>query len=152
MQAFYAEAVSISKQNVEVVRRLFELAEEGLRRGDPGAAFDDFVREGVVASNLQGRTPAVAGFDDLVGRAGYVELMRRWTEDFDDFWMEAEEIIDIDDDRVVATVRHYGTGKGSGVAVEMHMAAIYTFGAGRIVRVDMFPDRNHALRAVGLRE
>ena len=141
----------MSQENVEVVRRLFELAEKGLRRGDPGAAFDDFVREGLVASNLQGRA-MVAGVDDLVGRAGYVELMRQWTEDFDDFWMEAEEIIDIDDDRVVATVRHYGTGKGSGMRVEMRMAAVHTFGAGRIVRVDIFPDRNRALRAVGLRE
>jgi ketosteroid isomerase-like protein len=141
----------MSHEYVEVVRRLWELAEEGVRRGDPGAAFDDFVREGVVASNLQGKA-ILAGVDDLVGRAGYVELMRQFTEDFDDFWMEPEEIIDIDDDRVVATVRAYGTGKGSGVPVEMRMAAVYTFGAGRIVRVDMFPDRNHALRAIGLRE
>jgi hypothetical protein len=45
----------MSQENVEVVRRAIELAHEGLRRGDLGAAFDQSVLEGIVASNFEWR-------------------------------------------------------------------------------------------------
>jgi ketosteroid isomerase-like protein len=147
----------MSQENVEVVRRAFEMAQEGVRRGHLGAAFDESVREGIVASSLEWRAGTrggvgVPGIGDVVGRDGYVEFMRRWTEDFEDFAMEPEEIIDTDNDRVVAIARQYGTGKGSGAPVEMRNGMVFTLEARRIVRVDLFIEPNGELRAVGLRE
>jgi hypothetical protein len=45
----------MSQENVEIVRRAVEIAEEGVRRGDPGAAFDRCVALGLIASNLEWR-------------------------------------------------------------------------------------------------
>jgi hypothetical protein len=100
----------MSQQNVEIVRRAVAIFAEALRQGDPGAGFDKCVREGVVSSDLDWRAGVrggvgVAGIDDFSGRDGFIEFMRRWTEDFDDFAVEAEEIIDASNDRVVLITR-----------------------------------------------
>jgi ketosteroid isomerase-like protein len=151
----------MSQENVEVVQRVFEIVQESAPRGDHGAAFDEALREGLIAPGMRwgsGRrggpaTESVAGgFYDLVGREGHVELMRSWTEDFEDFVVEPEAIIDADHDRVVGIHRWHGTGKGSRVPVEMRIAVVYTLKGGRIERLDLFLEPNHALQAVGLRE
>jgi ketosteroid isomerase-like protein len=139
------------------VRRFSEIGQEGLRRDDPGAAVDEFVRERIVLSNLEwkGGTrggKGVAGLEDVVGRDGYVEFMRKWTEDFDDLVVEPEEFIDADEDRVVVITRQSGTGKGSGIRVQMRTGWVLTLEARRITRVDLFIEPNDALQAAGLRE
>jgi ketosteroid isomerase-like protein len=144
-------------ENVEVVRRAFEIVQEGIRRSDPGAAFDKSVRKGIVASNLEWRARerggvGLAGMEDSVGRDGYVEFMRRWTEDFDELAVQLEEIIDVDNDRVVAITGWYGIGKGSQAPVEMRTGMVCTLEARRIVRSLLFIEPDHALKAVGLRE
>jgi hypothetical protein len=77
--------------------------------------------------------------------------MRRWSEDFDDLVVESEEIIDTDNDRVVVTARWYGTGKGSGIPVELRHGAVCTLETRRVKRVELFIAPNDALQAVGLR-
>jgi ketosteroid isomerase-like protein len=147
----------MSQENVEVVGRAFEVLQEALRRGDPGAGFDEGVREKIIASNLEWRAGpkggvGAAGIGDFAGREGFVELMRRWSEDFEDFAIKPEQIIDAANDRVVAITHTYGTGKGSGARVELRSGAIFTLEGRRIVRADFFIDPNNALQAVGLRE
>jgi ketosteroid isomerase-like protein len=94
----------------------------------------------------------VAGLEDVVGRDGYVEFMRKWTEDFDDLVVEPEEFIDADEDRVVVITSASGTGKGSGIRVQMRTGWVLTLEARRITRVDLFIEPNDALQAAGLRE
>ena len=148
---------AMSQDNVDVVRRVFGMVRESLRRGDPGSSFDEWMREGLIAPGLEWRAGTragmgVAGIDDFAGRDGYVEFTRRWTEDFEDLAIEPEQIIDADSDRVVATTHTHGTGKGSGVTVDMRTAWVVTLEAGRIVDVVLFLEPNDALKAVGLRE
>jgi len=148
---------AVSEENVEVVRRAFERVQEALRRGDPGAGFDEGIREGLVAPDLEWRAGTrsgvlAAGIDDFVGRDGYVEFVGRWTEDFEDFAIEPEQIIDAENDRVVAITHAHGTGKRSGVPVEMHTGMVITLIARRIVRAELFIKPNKALQAVGLRK
>lgn len=147
----------MSQENVEIVRRAFELVQEGMRRGDHGAAFDQLVLEGIVASNFEWRAGmrggvGVAGMGDVAGRVGYMEVLNTWIEDFDDYEQETEAIIDADNDRVVAITRNRGTGKGSGAPVELRTAQVFTLESGRIVRVDVFLKPEAALKAAGLSE
>jgi ketosteroid isomerase-like protein len=148
---------AMSQDNVDVVRRVFGMVRESLRRGDPGSSFDEWIRKGLIAPGLEWRAGTragmgVAGIDDFAGRDGYVEFTRRWTEDFEDLAIEPEQIIDADSDRVVATTHTHGTGKGSGATVDMRTAWVVTLEAGRIVDVVLFLEPNDALKAVGLRE
>jgi ketosteroid isomerase-like protein len=147
----------MAQENVEIVRRAFEILQEGARRGDLGAAFDECVRAGILASNVDWRGGArggrgVAGLEEVTGRDGFLEFMRGWTEDFDDLTVELDQIVDVNDGRVVAIVRWRATGKGSRARVEMRTGTVYTLEAHRIVRVVPFIEPNHALKAVGLRE
>jgi hypothetical protein len=142
----------MSQENVEIVRRTVEIAR---RVGDPGAAFDLCVSEGLLAPNVAwgwgGRT-MVPAHDESVGRGGWVEIIRIWSESFDDLVLEPDQISDVHNDRVVVLMRALGTGKGSRVHVELRYGTVYTLEARRIVRVDVFAEPNKALDAVKLRE
>jgi ketosteroid isomerase-like protein len=149
--------VITGKENVKVVRRAFEIVQEGVRRGDHGAAFDQALGEGVIVSDLEwlaGEKGGIGlvGVGDGVGRDGYVQFMRKWTEGFEELAVQLEEIIDVDDDRVVAITGWNGIGKGSHAAVTMQTGMVCTLEARRIVRSLLFLDPNHAFQAAGLRE
>ena len=61
-----------------------------------------------------------------------------------------EEFEDLGD-RVVATVRLRGRGRGSGIEIDARFYDVYTLRDGKIVRMDQFTERSDALEAVWLR-
>jgi ketosteroid isomerase-like protein len=144
----------MSQENVEVVRRLYAISLAG---EDLAASFDQCVREGLLAPNFEWRGGprggrAVAGMENTVGRDEYLEMMHRFSEDFEDLTSQLEQLIDAGDDRVVAITRSSARGKLSGAPVEMVMAHVHWLEARRIVRVDSFLEPREALEAVGLRQ
>jgi ketosteroid isomerase-like protein len=150
---------AMSQENVETVRRVFEIGEESLGREDDfGAVFDEWVRDGLMASDVAWRLgirggAGAAGIGDFAGREGFVAFMRTWTEDFDDFAIEAEEFIDAGNDRVVVIAVQHGIGRGSRAPVEMRYGYIFhTLEGRRIVQVEVFADPTRALQKAGLRE
>jgi ketosteroid isomerase-like protein len=139
----------MSEENVDVVRRGFDELQSGVERGDPGAAFDlgivadDF--EWILAGPFEGRSV-------WRGRQGWVEFMRAWTEQFDDFSLRVERLLEAGDDRVVALIRQSATGKESGVPVEWDTASISEVKDGRIIRATNYNSHAEALEAAGLSE
>jgi ketosteroid isomerase-like protein len=95
--------------------------------------------------------PAVDIDGVFVGREAVIEMSRRFWGTFDDYQLDAEELID-SGSSVVAVVRERGRGKGSGAPFERRWAQIWTFRRGRIIRWELFPDRADALEVVGLSE
>src|SRR4029078_11778363 len=67
--------------------------------------------------------------------------------DWDDYKVMPEEFEDLGD-RVVATVRLRGRGRGSGVEIDARFYDVYTLRDGKIVRMDQFTDGSEALEAV----
>jgi hypothetical protein len=146
----------MSKANVEIVRRALGITMDAVRQNDPGAAFDQCVRKGLIDPDLAWRTGlrggvGVAGISDFVGREGFVEFIRTWTEDFEDFTIEVEEIRGLRGKRVLAITRQHGIGKGSRATVEMEISVIYTLRKRRIVQVEVFLEPADALKAAGLK-
>src|SRR6187200_258430 len=100
----------MSRENVELVRRLWEQFERGIGGGDPGAWIDsetvaeDF--EWVLSEPLDGRT-------SWRGREEYVDFVRTWTAQFDDWAIRAERFIDAGDDQVVIRSHQTATGRES---------------------------------------
>ena len=111
----------MSQENVEIVRRMFEAFVQGLERGDPGAAFDT----GTLAADVEWQTSDLMGAETFRGREGFIEFMRRWTEDFQGYGIQLERLIDAGDDRVVGLLHQWATRKGSGVPVELNLAIVY---------------------------
>ena len=138
---------------MEIVRRLFEV----MNQDDPGAAFDQALAEGLIASDLDWRGGrraglGVAGVGDAVGRDEIAEFVRTFTEGFDDYKTTPEQIFDTGTDRVAVVARANATGKESRVPVEMRTGMLFTLARDRIVRVEIFIEPDEALRAAGLRE
>jgi ketosteroid isomerase-like protein len=139
----------MSQENVEIVQQLFDQFQAGLERDDPGSWFDpDLVAEDfewIVPTPLDGRSV-------WRGREGFVEFLRTWTEQFDDWRIQVERWIDAGHNRVIALTRQTATGKGSGVPVELNLGQVWEFEAGRVARVRAYLSHAEALEAAGRRE
>src|SRR4029450_4602539 len=109
-------AAGMSEENVATLRRLFEPFQAALARNDPGAWFDS---EALADEAEWIMFPGFPGPQSYRGRDAFVEFMRTWTEDFEDWSIELERLIDAGDDRVVALFRQTATGKASGGAAEV---------------------------------
>jgi ketosteroid isomerase-like protein len=142
---------------MEIVRRVLDLTQEGIRRGDLGRAMEEGLAAGLISPNCEWRGgprggAAVVGVGDEVGPEGIIEFIRTWTEDFSDYALEIEDVIDAGENRVVVITRQIGIGKASGVPVEMHTASIFRLDSRQVVRIDIFLDPDKALEVAGLRE
>ena len=75
--------------------------------------------------------------------------LRRWLSPWEDWRVEAEEFVTIDN-RVVVLTRYHGRGKGSGAEVDVTGAHLWVMRDGRAESMMVFSDRDKALAAAGL--
>jgi ketosteroid isomerase-like protein len=133
----------MSQENVERVRQSFEdFAATGRLRADfasPGFVWD--------MSNFHGwpEQQTYEGGDEIEG------FLETWTSAFDEWELELESLHDAGE-RVVALMRQRGRSKSAGMPVEMSFAQVWTLRDDRLVRMDMYSDRDEALRDAGLSE
>ncbi|MGZ5354769.1 MAG: nuclear transport factor 2 family protein [Solirubrobacterales bacterium] len=133
----------MSRENVEVVRNLCQHWARGdLAFSDPFDPDVEFSRTAPEGSGVSGRW---LGLKEV--SAGFGEYVRAFTE----FRLEAERIIDLDDERVLVFSRHTGRGKRSGVPTEHELGELFTVRDGKIVRVDFYWDRAEAFEVAGLK-
>ena len=139
----------MSEENVEIVRAINAAFEAGLNRDDFEAVWDT----GLVAADSELLpAPEIEGPVVYRGRDGFVDFMGRWTEDFEEFRVRLERVIEAPGDRVVALAHQSAVGKGSGVPVDLHYGAIFELEDGVLVRLRLFLDPVQALEAAGLSE
>jgi ketosteroid isomerase-like protein len=127
----------MSRENVERVRHGIESVENFWAMLDPEVIWD--LRERPVTD-----LDAV-----YIGRDAVIEASRHYWGTWDEYQLDAEEIID-GGAKVVIAVWERMRGRSSGVPLEAHWAQVWTFDEGRIVRWELFPDRASALEAAGL--
>ena len=142
----------MSQENVEIVRQAYEEFHAAMDRGDPGSWFDSEVVARDFEWTLDPRYPPFEGRPVWRGREGFAEFVRTWTEDFEDWSIRVEGLIDGGDDRVVALTRQSAIGKGSGVPVELNIGQVYELEDGRLIRVTNYLSHAKAIDAAGLRE
>jgi ketosteroid isomerase-like protein len=133
----------MSQENVEIVRRQFELWSQG--------NLDEWARHW---------DPDVI----VVGPEGWPEgdtyrsldAWRRQAERLRDSWEEAraevDEIRPVGDDRVVTRFRYVTRGRDPGMSFDTAMAAAFFLRDGKIIRAQYYWDIAEALEAAGLSE
>jgi len=131
----------MSRENVEVVRRMMDAFlqadfETALASYDADVEWD--------GTNLP---------DGQVGRGHEAILnhMIRWADQWDEWNVEVERVIDAGEEQVVVFIRETGKSK-SGLAMDELHAELYSLRDGKVVRRRGFSDPNEALEAAGLRE
>ena len=145
MQAFYAEAVSISKQNVEAFKR----AVEANNRRDVDALVEELDPEVEWHPGL----PALLGGEATVywGHEGARQLFRDLYEALAELHLEFSEILELDD-LIVAIGRIRVRGREGGAEAEAPWNYVVQFKNGKAVLIRTYLDPKDALEAVGLRE
>ena len=128
---------TLRKREVDLVRQMLD----DYLRGDYEAALPAFAHDVEVVTSLE----------RYHGHAGVVKEAKRWAEMWSDYRFEVEGLVDAGD-RVVLLYHQVGRAKGSGAEVEERAGWVYTVYEGKIVRVEMFQDRETALRAAGLKK
>lgn len=160
----------ISEQNVAIVRALFD----AWNRGDLDALFRQAgygIDSGLTppGSELERFSDVLALIDPEVeveppltgvtsggvthhGHEGLLKVLVEFWSQFDERRSELKECIPAGGDRVITTVLHHARGKLSGVEVEMWQHQVWTLRDGKVVRWQMFLNREETLEAVGLSE
>src|SRR6478736_7225745 len=133
----------MSQENVEIVRRRYEhLAATGEPFTETTAL--DFVWD---MSTFRG-WPEQQTYEGVEEARGF---LRNWIETWDDWELDVEALHDAGD-KVVALVRQRGRSRAAGLPVDMSFAQVWTFRDGTPCRMDMYSDRDEALKAVGLED
>ena len=133
----------MSRENVEVVRAMWA----AYARGDAEAALGAYSEDTVWDDTHYRPDGAVH-----VGRDALVNVVRTWRAAWEDYDVEAEEVLDAGGDRVVAVLRETGRGKGGGVELTNRFAQVATLRNDQIVHTMVYRAPGDAIDAVGLRE
>jgi ketosteroid isomerase-like protein len=134
----------MSRENVELVRRLYE---DGMFDRDPERLVHEFASPDIEYVN----PPEAVEPGVRRGPAEVVEAMRNSSELFDSSGHELHELFD-GGDAVVAAVSFRTRGRQSRIELVQEEAHTWTLREGRIVRFEWGRDLGAALEAVGLRE
>jgi ketosteroid isomerase-like protein len=128
----------MSKQNVEVIRRLFAAIES-----------EEFQE---VLNLFDPEVEWAAAEGTAHGIDGVVTSFVEWMEPWDEHHIEPEEFLECDDGRVLATIHLSARGGQSGMEIDQRFFQLYTVREGKIARMVEYVDRPRALEAAGLRE
>ncbi len=98
-------------------------------------------------------SPDASRFPEAASLVG-PEKLRGFLEETRSAWTSSHvtpnEVLDMEDGRVLLRADWGGTGTGSGVEASTNLSAIYTVQGVEIARVEWFLDHAEALRAAGL--
>jgi ketosteroid isomerase-like protein len=132
---------AVSQENVEIVRQSWKaFADEGLD------AMVEFWSADIDWRAIEGAPDDVG---EMHGRDAARRYCQDWLDTFDDLTSVTEEVIDIDENRVVGVQHVTGRARLSGVETELYYAVVYELREGTIARVREYADREQALKAVG---
>ena len=139
----------MSRENVELVRRFFEALNSATRTRELQPLLDEFLDPDIDWRAVEGAIDDIGGMRGIAAVRLYIE---DWLDTFDDLTMAADEVIEVDDDRVLVPQRLSGRAKQSGIEAQLAFAVLYTIQNGRFVKVREYETREGALEAVGLSE
>jgi ketosteroid isomerase-like protein len=134
----------MSEENVELVRRTIDLFNAREIEQALDGMHDDFVMDW---SNSIGPLKGI-----YRGRQGALKLWSSFLDAWDAVHWDPEEIIEVDDTRVVVVNHVRMRGRGSGVDVEATGVQLWTIEAGEPQRIKLYQSKAEALEAAGLSE
>ena len=146
----------MSQENVEVVRRFYEVLNEWLASywSDPEQPLDQSPGVEKVFAHLdpEAEWDWVFSPETFRGREQLLRAVADWLETVSDWRVAVEQLIDGSWDRVLMIGRVVARGKGSGTPVHEPIFVAVTVRNRKIARIEDHTERAKALKAVGLRE
>jgi uncharacterized protein len=132
----------MSQENVEIVRSTYE----AMSRGDWDAVFEAAEADvELVPPNQSPASAPVSGVEEI--RAWYMDQR----ETVGDLSVGVDELIEAGD-LIVALLRLRIRPHGGDVDFELRIAHLWTLRDGKLIRCEVFPEREQAFEAAGLSE
>jgi uncharacterized protein len=136
----------MSKENVETVRRGYELFAAGDLEGVSALFSADSELADIGGLGLAGTAAGTRH-----GPEGFFRATEEALEAFEDYRVEAEDFIDVGE-AVVVPVRISGRGRASGAKMETRLAHLWMFRSdGKVSRGEVYRTTEEALEAAGKR-
>ena len=132
----------MTSANIELARSVWEAWE----RGDFSSV--EWAHPDIVYVVADGPAPG-----SWVGRAGMLEGWREFLAAWADYRSDAEEYLELDEDRVLVLGTHIGRGRSSGVAAEQLRAkgaGVFEVRGGMVTKLVLYVDRQNAFADLGL--
>jgi ketosteroid isomerase-like protein len=134
----------MSQENIAIVRRILD----AINRRDVDAAIEsaseDFEADW---SNSRGLLSGIHR-----GRDEARESLKAFLEPWESLRWDPEELIELEDDRVLTVSHIRMRGRGSGVEVSATGASIWTIRGGKAAAMKLYQSKVAALEAAGLSE
>jgi ketosteroid isomerase-like protein len=140
----------MSRENVEFLEGLFAGAAEMDKRALLDA-LPDLIAQTCDPEIEWVEDPRRADRRVYRGHEGVRESWERWLENFEEYGVEVERMLDCGD-KVLVFAREEGRGSLSGGTISQRIYVVYTFRNGKIARYEEFYEEQEALEATGLRE
>ncbi len=139
----------MSQENVEVVRRYFQLIDRMLGEywvnpvplseyPETEQAFRD------VHADAEWKPPHM---EAVRGKDAWLAAVSDWLDAADDWRIGIEDVSDLGGDQVLVESRNAIRGKGSGVEIDQAISTVVTVREGKIAAIRDFTDRHTALEA-----
>jgi ketosteroid isomerase-like protein len=136
----------MSKENVEIVRRVYEAA----ARRDPAAVLAEYDSD-VEWDVSRSRMARLVGEGVYSGHDGLRRFFRAYHDAWEDITYEFDELIDAGE-MVVSVDIEQARGRSSGAAVTLTQYGVWTIRGGKVARAAWFSDRREAFKVAGLSE
>ena len=134
----------MSRENVELVRRVYD----AVARRDGVTPFEIYA-EDIVWDISETQRAALYAKSVYVGHDGVREIWRESFAALGSVDFEVDDLVDAGQ-HVFAVVRDRAVGRASGAPAEATHFAVWTVANGRVVRLQVFDQRERALEAAGL--
>jgi ketosteroid isomerase-like protein len=134
----------MSQENVEIVRRIIE----STNRGDIDAALEEAADDYEMDwSNSIGPLKGV-----YRGRQEVLNFWRSFRDAWDSLHWDPEEVIDVDESRVIVVNHVRMRGRGSGLDIDAIGVQLWTIIEGKARSNKLYQSKAEALEAAGLKE
>ena len=141
----------MSQENVEIVGRIYALGLDYVIFNDPEAT-EELMGGFRPLYDPEFEFHAIVPGGEVVqhGIDAYLEFMRDWLTPWESYAIKADEIRDVEPDRVAVFVSHHGRLKDNAGEVRTRGVDLWTLRDGRFLRLDAYMDRTEGVRAAGL--
>jgi ketosteroid isomerase-like protein len=137
----------MSQENVELVKRSYDGLNDVYNTGDCLRPIEEVCHPDVVL-RASGMFPESGEYH---GYAGLREFTANQAEAFEQMSVQAAEFVDAGD-QVVVPIRFGGKARHTGIETTFSVVHVWTIRNGKVSRLDMYRNREDALKAVGLEE